>query len=152
MQNIPYLRDYFAAVWEYGQKWLTGSVLISAAGMMANFLSSPLPAWFWILVLSFGISIAQFKAYTSIRERVGSTAPIANLPLDGLVSRIVGSADYVATGNPAKVSDALLAIRQAAIFGQIKSWGRSGAEPASNERLLHYPLTEIGKDSWRGRI
>jgi hypothetical protein len=103
-----------------------------------------LPSWVWSLIAvgrAFWIAWrAERRLYDDKNEEIKCDISLAKV-----VERIVGTANFFSSGNPSKVGQALLDLRELALQGKILVWGRRDVQ-VSDFKL--YPRTEVQSAYW----
>jgi hypothetical protein len=105
-------------------------------------LAAPRWTWFLFSTLAFAAMALQSecKAY---QARRAETVP--DITLKDVLVRITGSDSLKGEGVPKRIGDALLALREKALHGRIKVWGRLGVRTTDSET---YPRREIEQNYW----
>ena len=103
-----------------------------------------LPAWGWALI---AVGCAFWIAWRAERELYDDkhSKIECDMAFVDVVARIVGSSNFIVDGNPSKVSDALIRLRELSHLGKLTVWSRRGD---AGTDVDYFPRSEIPSSYW----
>ena len=142
---LEFIKEFLVASRKNLSAWLgvISFVLGASAGVGVPL---KLPPWTCFLFSSLAFASmavqSEWKTYQARRAEM-----LPDMPLKDVLVRIVGSNNLLGNGNPSRVGKALLALREKALQGRIKIWGRLNVRVSDHEL---YPIREIDQNYWDG--
>jgi hypothetical protein len=118
-------------------------LLAGASGVMGY--QFVLPAWGWTLI---AVGCAFWIAWRAERELYDDkhSKIECDMALVDVVTKIVGSSNFLIDGNQSKVSETLIRLRELSHLGKLTVWGRRGVTAGTD--FHSFPRSEISGPYW----